>query len=205
MSVRLRAVIDEVPALVAVMLGPELIVQFANRRHRDLTGDGGDVVGRSLVEVFAGADGDPGLRRQLDELLRAVEHGEGAQGLAAPLRFPGLPGETYWDYVIIPLRDAPDVKPIGVALHATEVTRLVEAQGRAAEADRRFTSLFEANVIGVTISDETRIIEANDAFLEMVGRTREELAGGLRWTEITAPETMAADEHAIESLRRTGA
>src|SRR5690349_1504320 len=205
LSARLRAVLDEVPALIAVMRGPELVVEFANFRHRDLTGSG-DLTGRSLVELLEQSPGavDPGLRRQLDELRRAVEQGESAHGWAASLRFPGLPGETFWDYVVIPLRDAPDATPLGVVLHATEVTRLVEAQRRAAGAEHRFTTLFESNVVGVSISDESQVLEANDAFLAMVDRTREELAAGLSWTAITAPDTLPGDERALEFLRTTG-
>ena len=60
--------------------------------------------------------------------------------------------------------------------------------------------------MGVLVSDDDgRIIEANDAFLEMVGYTRDDLASGrLRWPELTPPESRVASERAVAQLRATG-
>src|SRR4051794_30056286 len=200
MSRRLRAVLDEVPTLVAVLLGPGLHIVFANGQHRRLTG-GEDPTGQPLPHVLAEA----GASEWLEPVRTAFDHGEAAQRFESLARLPGSDGPTWWDVTAIPLRESREAPPIGVAVHATEVTRLVEARQRAEEAEHRFTSLFDANVTGVTISDETRVLEANDAFLEMVGRTREDLAAGLEWPAITAPDSLDADEGALETLRRTGA
>jgi PAS domain S-box-containing protein len=105
---------------------------------------------------------------------------------------------------MIPLRETAGGDPDGVVVHAVEVTRLVAARQRAEEAEHRFTSLSEANVMGITVSDEEQLYEANDAFLRMVGRTREDLEAGLRWTDITDPESVDADRRALESLAETG-
>jgi PAS domain S-box-containing protein len=51
-----------------------------------------------------------------------------------------------------------------------------------------------------------RIPEANDAFLELVGYTREDvLAGRLSWPDLTPPEYFALDELAHEEGLRFGA
>ena len=92
--------------------------------------------------------------------------------------FAGAGAPSYWDVTLIPLREAPGQPPDGVVLHAVEVTRLVEARRRAEEAEHRFTTLTGANVMGVTVTDDERLYEANDAFLAMIGRTREELEAG---------------------------
>jgi PAS domain S-box-containing protein len=48
-------------------------------------------------------------------------------------------------------------------------------------------------------------VEANDAFLEMVGYTRDDLTSGrLCWPELTPPESRVASEHAVAQLRATG-
>jgi cobalamin biosynthesis Mg chelatase CobN len=50
-----------------------------------------------------------------------------------------------------------------------------------------------------------RILEANDALLEMIGYTRQELdSGQLRWDAITPADQKAADERALAQLRETG-
>ena len=52
---------------------------------------------------------------------------------------------------------------------------------------------------------EGRIIEANQAFLDIVGYTREDLVSGrLRWTELTPADWRDADEQAIEELKAAG-
>ncbi len=65
-------------------------------------------------------------------------------------------------------------------------TRLRTTALRASEA--RLRHLAESGIIGITVSDaEHRIFEANDAFLQMVGCTREELlAGDVVW-EVGGP------------------
>ena len=59
-----------------------------------------------------------------------------------------------------------------------------------AEREAKIRRLVDANIIGIFIWDvEGRIIEANDAFLRMVGYDREDLvAGRMRWTDLTPAE-----------------
>ena len=69
------------------------------------------------------------------------------------------------------------------------------AARRTAEAslrlsDSRFKSIFDSNVIGVFFADiQGHIVDANAAFLRMVGYDREDLlAGRLNWITLTPPE-----------------
>lgn len=81
----------------------------------------------------------------------------------------------------------------------------IESALRASEA--RFRRLFESNMIGIMFWDLTgTVTEANDAFLEMVGYSREDLEEGkLRWDEITKPELRHLDDNAIEEMKTKGA
>ncbi len=65
-----------------------------------------------------------------------------------------------------------------------------------AEREGKIRRLVDANIIGVFIWDlEGRILEANDAFLRIVGYERDDLvSGGLRWTDLTPPEWLERDE-----------
>ena len=71
-----------------------------------------------------------------------------------------------------------------------------------AEREAKIRRLVDANIIGIFIWDlEGQILEANDAFLHMVGYDREDLVRGrLRWTELTPPEWRERD---IRDLGRT--
>src|SRR5271155_3981342 len=64
-----------------------------------------------------------------------------------------------------------------------------------------------ASTIASIVSGEfDRIPEANDAFLELAGYSREDLqAGRLRWPDLTPPEYLAHDELAHEEGLRFGA
>ena len=49
------------------------------------------------------------------------------------------------------------------------------------------------------------IIEANDAFLKMIGYTREDFsANQINWREITPPEYLLLSERSVEEVRTIG-
>jgi PAS domain S-box-containing protein len=74
------------------------------------------------------------------------------------------------------------------------------------EREARIRRLVDSNIIGVLIWDsQGRIIEANQAFLDIVGYAREDLVSDrLRWTELTPAEWHDADDRAIAELKATG-
>ena len=78
--------------------------------------------------------------------------------------------------------------------------------GELEERGAKIWRLVDANIIGVIIADlDGSIIEANDAFLEMLGYGRDDLvAGRLRWTALTPAEWHAATRGAIAQIRATG-
>jgi two-component system cell cycle sensor histidine kinase/response regulator CckA len=84
--------------------------------------------------------------------------------------------------------------------------RLVSHHARLRNREIRFRRLFESGVAGVTIWDfDGKLNEVNDAFLAMLGYTREEMrAGKLTWEVITPPARLAADTEARAQLRSTG-
>jgi PAS domain S-box-containing protein len=66
--------------------------------------------------------------------------------------------------------------------------------------------LVDANIIGILIADrEGRILEANDAFLRILGYDREDLVSGrMRWTELSPPEWRERDIRTLAELTSTG-
>jgi PAS domain S-box-containing protein len=61
--------------------------------------------------------------------------------------------------------------------------------------------LRDANVLGVVASSEQGAYEANDAFLDIIGYNREDLAAGrISYQAITAPEWAGRDQAAFEQL-----
>jgi PAS domain S-box-containing protein len=76
-----------------------------------------------------------------------------------------------------------------------------------AEREAKIRRLVDANIVGIFIYDlEGRILEANDAFLHIVGYDRDDLVSGrLRWTDLTPPEWLALDRNRrVPELQEAG-
>ena len=88
------------------------------------------------------------------------------------------------------------------ASEKAETAVLKLASGLEAKVRR----LVEANIIGIVIWNvEGRILEANEAFLRIVGYGREDLVSGrVSWREVTPDKWRAADEQALAELAATG-
>jgi PAS domain S-box-containing protein len=76
----------------------------------------------------------------------------------------------------------------------------------SADDSASLRNFIDYNAIGVQhASYDGTIQEANDAFLKIIGYTREEFAQGkVRWTELTPKEFLYLDDLAIKQLRTTG-
>ena len=75
-----------------------------------------------------------------------------------------------------------------------------------ADREGKIRRLVDANIIGIFIADrEGRFLEANDAFLRIVGYDREDLVSGhVRWTELSPPEWRERDVLIQAELSSTG-
>jgi PAS domain-containing protein len=72
--------------------------------------------------------------------------------------------------------------------------------------EAKIRRLVEANVVGIVLwTLEGAIIGANEAFLNMVQYSRDDLASGrVRWTDLTPAAWRDCDERAIAQLKATG-
>jgi PAS domain S-box-containing protein len=81
-----------------------------------------------------------------------------------------------------------------------------EVRVLASGLETKIRRLVEANVVGIVMFTlEGAIIGANDAFLQTVQYSREDLAtGSVVWMDLTPAEWRARDEQAIAELQKTG-
>ena len=119
----------------------------------------------------------------------------------------GQTGERRW-LLVTAIPDARDGqgRPSRAYAIFTDLTeqRLTEAALR--ESTALLGRLREANVLGVVVAGEERIYEANDAYLDIIGYSRDDLeAGRISWREITPPGWTDVEKKAMEELLRTGA
>ena len=75
-----------------------------------------------------------------------------------------------------------------------------------ADREAKIRRLVDANIIGILIADlDGRVVEANEAFLSILGYDREDLVSGrLRRSELTPPEWRERDILTLAELNSTG-
>ena len=118
----------------------------------------------------------------------------------------GRTGKLRWlGVTVVPdARDA-DGRPHRAYAMIRDVTTQRRAEATLREGTELIDRLRDANVIGMVVNGEDRVYQANDAFLDIVGYSREDLnAGRISSRSVTAPEWTAQDAAARQQLRRTG-
>ncbi|MBW4496956.1 MAG: PAS domain S-box protein [Oscillatoria princeps RMCB-10] len=88
-----------------------------------------------------------------------------------------------------------------------DLTKSKEIERALRRSEARLRRLVDSNIIGIVIGDLTgNLIEANDAFLEIIGATRSELqAGKICLRDFTPPEYRSVSDRAREELLAAGA
>jgi PAS domain S-box-containing protein len=80
-----------------------------------------------------------------------------------------------------------------------EVTN--EAYQALENSEKKFRRLYESDLIGIFFSDMNTVWDANDAFLSMIGYSRDDLEkGSISWQKITPPEWASSDKKWIDEL-----
>ncbi|PSB23044.1 hypothetical protein C7B76_01240 [filamentous cyanobacterium CCP2] len=171
---------------------------FVNRAFEQLLGqEAAALLGKTDADLFPAA-----------ATVQWREHDQTVLKTGQPLqRFeisPHSGGERYWLSCKFPIENASGKRMLaGMALDMTDQKRL-EDELRQSEA--RVRRLVESNVIGVIVADlNGAILEANDAFLDMIGYTREDLEQNrIRWREMTPPEYAEVSRYSVMELETKG-
>lgn len=90
---------------------------------------------------------------------------------------------------------------------ATDIHDQKMAEQALRESETRFRRLMDSNIVGVFFARGDGLIdEANQAFLDMIGCSREDMrAGKLRWSEIIAPQALNQERAYLQQALRDGA
>ena len=112
---------------------------------------------------------------------------------------------TYIQVLKAPVRDAAG-QIVGVQGVFWDVTERKHAEDARRLADERFRRLVNSSLIGIMVAElNGAILDANDAMLNLVGYSRDDVqAGKFRWDIMTPEEHHSQDMRAIEMLHATG-
>jgi PAS domain S-box-containing protein len=145
----------------------------------------------------------PDDRAMTRQLLDETSHGEKNFDNTHRLLMPD--GSVKFVHVLSrALKDAAgNLEIVGAVMDVTENTCLYDD---LAKREAKIRRLVDANIIGVFIGDlDGRILEANDAFLRIVGYDCEDvMAGRINWKDLTPPDWRDRDAQWIKEHERAG-
>jgi two-component system cell cycle sensor histidine kinase/response regulator CckA len=179
------------------------------------------VRGHDQLTAHSGAEGLDVILKRAPALVIVEEPLEDMTGSEFCVRARAAPGGTDAVILVITGREddlhavleagatdlyASKLGPAALEIRVLIAERLVSQHARLRDREIRFRRLFESGVAGVTISDlDGNFKEANDAFLGMLGYTREEmLAGKLNWEVISPLDRLVPDAEDRAQLKATG-
>jgi len=165
------------------------------------------ILGRSPGELRGRKIEELATPEHRDELRRALhEIGDGREARhRGEYRLVRADGGAAWVALTFSLVRDLDGRAVQLAIveDITEEKRLAVA---LEASERRFARLRDSGLLGVyRQSADGTIVEANDAFLSIIGYTPDEIAHGLvKTTTLVSPESAEAARESLEELRRSG-
>ena len=160
-----------------------------------------EVMGK-YISVFYPDEDTLGVRLD-EELKRAASEGHsGTEGWHAKKE-----GSRFWANVVTMALKDENGDLQGFARIVRDFSDRHERDEKLRRSRARLRPIpAESTIAGIVSGEFDHVPEANDAFLELVGYTREDLqAGRLRWPDLTPPEYLALDEIAHEEGLQFGA
>jgi PAS domain S-box-containing protein len=195
----LRAIFDAGPDAVALVGADGTILDL-------------NLAGRDLIELDA-SSGILGLRL---DMLATDPHRTACRSLAArvfrgesatvDLEIQGLRGRRCWiETHATPLR-GDDGQVRALVCTSRDITARRAADALLRDREARWRGVFGSPMVGIMFWDRAgAITDANDALLQLVGYSRDDLeAGRISWVDMTPPEERDLDALALERVTTTG-
>lgn len=203
---RYRGLFETLP-LGVIYYAADGAVLAANPAVRRILGlDPAQVTTWPLPSVLGAVheDGTPIPRGEFP-VMKALRTGEVVPDVVLGVPRAGS-GEVRWMRVTA-VPDAMDEQGRPQRAYAifADITDEHRAEATVRGSTKLLGHLRDAGILGVVANSEQGILDANDAFLNMVGYSRSAIeAGRLTSQGLTAPEYASQDEAALRQLRATG-
>ncbi len=152
-----------------------------------------EIVGQPVTFLFP-----PDRQDEFTQIMARIRRGERVD------HFETVRVRKDGTFLTVSVTISPIKDNTGTIIGASAIARDMTEQK---QLEAKFRQLFDSNLIGVFVSDFAgTFLDANDAFLDLLGYTREELlAGAIERDALTPPEFHYLSQNALQALQETGA
>ncbi|GER91200.1 histidine kinase [Dictyobacter vulcani] len=186
---------------------PDIIARFDHElRHLSVNHTATRVTGLAAADFIGKTNREMGMPDAQVEIWDKALQAVFATGEVGTIEFsfPTPDGVHWYQSKLTPERDQSG-NIVAVQAVARDVTDLRQTQEKLKRSEARSQRLSDANIIGIVFAEGTRIIEANDAFLQIVGYQQADVqAQRIDWATMTPPEYASLDEHTLQQLQSRG-
>ena len=152
-----------------------------------------EMVGQPVTLLFA-----PDRQDEFSQIMAHIRRGERVD------HYETIRMRKDGTFLTVSVTVSPIKDSTGTIIGASAIARDITEHKRL---EAKFRRLFDSNLIGVFVSDFAgTFLDANDAFLDLLGYTREELlAGTMQRDALNPSEFHYLSQNAVKALQETGA
>ncbi|HUV71711.1 MAG TPA: PAS domain-containing sensor histidine kinase [Clostridia bacterium] len=150
-----------------------------------------ELLGKSLLKTLPISKA-----RLFEDYARVVETGE---PLELEVAYQSQKSSGWWRNMVVKLED-------GIAVSWRDITERKHWEESLKQSEARFRVIAQSQMIGLFFWDEKKeILDANEAFLRILGYKQEEFFGqSLSWESLTPVEFWDRDREALAEVKKTG-
>ena len=154
----------QTPVAIAILKGPDLVVELANTPIREIWGKEIDLIGKPIREVL------PEIEAQglIDKMIGVVQTGKAFRAYEMPITLVRYGNEEvlYFNFVYQPYYENQGKTPIGIVIFANDVTSEISTKKQLALKEERLNLAIQIGNLGVfdIVLDHSDLLDSTANF-----------------------------------------